>query len=86
MDLALKAFILAIGEARIASLGGEASQGEATPPGEAILASPIAKRKAFKARPKASQANKAIFQSPRASMMDRLGPVNTNLRDYLSTK
>ena len=62
-----------------------ASPCEATPSGEAILASPMAKRKAFKARPKASQPNRANFQSPRVYVMDPLGPVNTDLRDYLST-
>ena len=75
--------------ARFASKGrtkAVTSPRKATPPGEAILASPIAKRKVFKARPKASQPNRANFQSPRVSMMDRLGPVNTDLRDYLSNK
>ena len=46
----------------------------------------MVKRKAFKARPKVSQPNRANFQSPRVSVMDRLGPVNTDLRNYLSTK
>ena len=63
------------------------SSSEVTLSGEVIfLASPIAKRKAFKARPKASQPNKANFQSPRVSVMDRLGPVNKDLRNCQSTK
>ena len=63
-----------------------ASPCEANPSGEATLALPIVKRKAFKARPKASQPNRANFQSLRVSVMDRFGPLNTNLRNYLSTK
>ena len=63
-----------------------ASPCKATLPGEAILTSPIAKRKAFKAKSKASQPKRANFQSPRVSVMYRLGPVNTDLRDYLSNK
>jgi len=59
---------------------------EATLSGEAILPSPIAKRKAFKAKPRASQSKEASFQSSRVSVLDRLGPVNTDLRDYLSNK
>jgi len=46
----------------------------------------MVKRKAFKASPKASQPNRANFQSPWVSVMDRLGLVNTDLRNYLSTK
>ena len=59
---------------------------EATLPGEAILTSPIAKKKAFKAKSKASQPTRADFQSPRVSVMDWLGPVNADLRDYLNNK
>ena len=62
-----------------------ASPCKATPSCEATLASPMVKRKAFKARPKAPQPNRTNFQSPRVSVMDRLGPVNTYLRNYLST-
>ena len=62
-----------------------ASSCEATPC-EATLASPMPKKKALRARPKASQPNMASFQSPRVSVMDWLGIVNTDLRDYLSTK
>ena len=54
--------------------------------GESILASPIAERKAFKAKPRASQPKGVSFQSSRVSVLDRLGPVNTDLRDYLSNK
>ena len=49
-----------------------ASPYEATLSGETILASPITKKKAFKAKPKASQIKRANFQSPRVSVMDRL--------------
>jgi len=60
---------------------------EATLSGEAILASPIAKKIAIcKAKPKASQPKGASFQSPRVSVLDQLGPVNTDSRDYLSIK
>ena len=48
---------------------------ETTLSSEAILASPIAKKKAFKAKPKASQPKGASFQSPRVSMLDWSGPV-----------
>jgi len=54
--------------------------------GEAILVSPITKKKTFKTKPKASQPKGANFQSPQASVMNRLGLVNTDLRDYLSNK
>ena len=37
---------------------------EAPPSGEAILVWPIAKRRAFRARPKAYQPSRAKFQSP----------------------
>ena len=63
-----------------------ASPCEAKPYGEAILASPSAKKKAFKVKPKASQSKGGIFQSPRVSVLDWLGSVNTDLRDYLSNK
>ena len=54
--------------------------------GEAILGSSITKNKVFKANPKAFQPKRANFQSLRVSVLDRLGPVNTDLRDYLSNK
>ena len=41
-----------------------ASPFEDPPSGEAILVSPIAKRRAFRVRPKAYQPNRAKFQSP----------------------
>ena len=63
-----------------------ASPCEATFSGEAILASPIAKKKTIKAKPRASHPKGASFQSPRVSVLDRLGPVNTDLRDYFSNK
>jgi len=59
---------------------------EATLLSEAILTSPIAKRKAFKAKPRASQPKGTSFQSSRVSVLDRLGPINTDLRNYLSNK
>ena len=77
---------MAIGEARIVSPERVASQGEATLSGEAILASPIAKRKAFKAKPRVSQPKEVSYQSLRVSVLDRLDPVNTDLRDYLNNK
>ena len=63
-----------------------ASPCEPTLSGEAILVSPIARRKAFKTKPKASQPKGASFQSSRVSVLDQLGPINTDLRDYLSNK
>jgi len=54
-----------------------------TLPGEAILASPITRKKALKAKPKASQSKGANIQSHRVSVIDRLAPVNIDLRDYL---
>jgi len=59
---------------------------EATFSGEAILALPITIMKALKAKPKASQPKEANFQSHQVFVMDRLGLVNTDLRDYLSNK
>ena len=35
---------------------------------------------------KTSQPKRASFQSPRVSVLDRLGPINTYLRDYLNNK
>jgi len=46
----------------------------------------MAKKKALKAKPKASQPERANIKSPRVSVMDRLGLINTYLRDYLSNK
>jgi len=63
-----------------------ASPNEAKRHGEAILASPMVKRKTSKAKPKASQPKKFILRSPRVPILDRLGPVNKDLMDYLSNK
>jgi len=63
-----------------------ASSCEATLSGEIILASPVAKKKAFKAKPRASRSKGASFLSSRVSVLDRLSPVNTDLRDYLRNK
>jgi len=74
-------------KAKLASKGKiVASPCEAIISGKAILASPVTKKKAFKVKLKASQLKRANFQSPRVSVMDQLGPTNTDLRDYLSNK
>ena len=62
------------------------SPSKAKPHSEAILALLMVKREASKAKSKASQPKKVILQSRRVSMLDRLGPVNTDLRDYLNNK
>jgi len=59
---------------------------DATLSGEAILASPITKKKSFKAKSKASQPKDANFQSSRVFVMDRLDLVNADSRDYLNNK
>jgi len=62
----------------------------ASPHGEAILTSLPAKRKASKVKsrfkPKATQPIRANIQPPRVSVLDHLGPVNTDLREFLSNK
>jgi len=58
---------------------------KATLLGEAILASFIAQKKVFKAKPRVSQPKQANIQFFRVSMLDQLDPGNTNLRDYLTT-
>ena len=63
-----------------------ASQCEAKFCGEAILASPPTKQRAFKAKPRVSQPKRAYIQSPRVFVLDRLGPANTDLRENLSNK
>jgi len=63
-----------------------ASHGEAKSSGEAILASLITKKKAFKAKPRAFQPNRANNQSSRVFVLDWLVLVSTDLRDYLSNK
>ena len=63
-----------------------ASPCEAKSSGEANLASPTTKKKAFKAKHMAFQPMRANFQSPRVPMLDQLGPTNTDLRDYLRNK
>ena len=59
---------------------------ETTLSDEAILTSPIAKKKALKAKPRASQPKVANIQFFWVSVLDRLDPGNTDLRDYLSNK
>ena len=86
LSLALTAFFLIIGEARIASPDDLASHGEAKSSGEAILASLITKKKAFKAKRRAFQPNGANNQSSRVFVLDWVVPVSTDLRDYLSNK
>jgi len=61
------------------------SLSEANMHGEARLASPKAKRIAFK-KAKALQPKRVTLPSLRVSVLDRLGPVNIDLRDYLSNK
>ena len=63
-----------------------ASPCEATLSGETILASPIAKKKALKAKPRASQPKRANIQFLRVSVWNQLDLGNINLRDYLSNK
>jgi len=63
-----------------------ASPCEAKSSGEAILASPITKKKAVKAKLRAFQPNRANNQSSRVFVLDWLVPVSTDLRDYLSNK
>ena len=53
---------------------------------EAILDSPMTKKKAFNAKPKGFQSKRANIQSPRVFVLNRLSPINTYLRDYLSNK
>jgi len=53
---------------------------------EAKLASPKAKQIALKAKSKAPKAKQVVLQSPRVPVLDRLSPMNSNLRDYLSNK
>ena len=60
-----------------------ASPCEVTLSGETILASPTAK-KAFKAKPKASQPKGANFQSPRVSVLDHLGGSSYHRLERLS--
>ena len=63
-----------------------ASPCETTLLGEAILASPIAQKKVFKAKPRVSQPKQANILFPRVSVLDQLDPGNANLWDYLSNK
>ena len=74
-----------------------ASSHEANAFGEAKLALLKAKQAAFikqnpatAAKSKASQGvvqlKGVALQSPRVSVLDRLGPINSDLRDYLSNK
>ena len=53
---------------------------------EAKLALLKAKQIAFKAKSKISQPKEVVLQSPRVSVLDRLGPINSDLRDYLRNK
>ena len=48
-----------------------------------ILPSSTAIRRTFKAKPKSFQPKKANFWSSRITMLDHLGPANTDMRDYL---
>jgi len=48
--------------------------------------SPITRKKALNAKLKVSQPKVANIKSPGVSVMDRLVPANTDLRDYLSNK
>jgi len=59
---------------------------EARSSGKTILASLMTKKKAFKAKLKAFKPKRANFQSLRVFVSDWLGPINTNLRDYLRNK
>jgi len=63
-----------------------ASSCKATLSGETILASPIAKKKVLKAKPRVSQQKQANIQFSRVSVLDQLDAGNTDLRDYLSNK
>ena len=63
-----------------------ASLYEVTFSGEAILASPTAKKAIFKARPRSFQPKQANSQPHRVSMLDRLSPINTDLREFLNHK
>ena len=69
-----------------ASYANSASPCEAQSYSEAILTSPETKKKAFKARRRVFQPKRATIQSPQVSVLDRLGPVNTDMRVYLNNK
>jgi len=60
----------------------------ASPRSEAMTSAKLRLTKACKAKyrskPKTFQPNRANLQPPRVSMLDRLGPTNTNLREFLS--
>jgi len=74
-------------EANKALLTKATSSGEAKAHGEFKPASPMAKQTTFKkVKSKTFQPKGVILQSFRVSMLDRLGPINTDLRDYLSNK
>jgi len=65
---------------------GRTKKGEATLSGEVLLASAITRKKALKAKPKVSQPKGDNIKSSQVFVMDWLGPVNIDLRDYLSNK